>query len=68
MARRSERPAGAVLTGIGSPGAKTKQGRPFPVSPCLFHPLSRMALWRGKLIKSPVEGSPAILINNDTDY
>ena len=55
MARQSERPAGAVLTDRKS-GAKTKQGRPFPVSPCLFHPLSRMALWRGKLIKNPVRG------------
>ena len=50
-----ERPAGAVLTDHRR--GQKKQGRPLPVGPCFLHPLSRMALWRGKLIERPARGS-----------
>ena len=56
MAGPSERPAGAVLTDRNPEGKKSRGDR-FPVGPCFLHPLSRMALWRGKLIEKPARGS-----------
>lgn len=42
---------------LETPGPKNKAGAAVSGRPLLLHPLSRMALWRGKLIKEPTKGS-----------